>query len=626
MLRIALSCCVAAAAAQGLVAPGGLVPAGGSAGPVGGRRRGGGWGVVDKWPAGFFVGGSGAPGMDGVYVRADGTDHAMPRLCELTWKHVDNGWKMASAQVDGYAGVDGARKEWLLVDEAGRDVLATPGKHYLPGGARAWRLVRREFRYWAVGDAAETRADEPGFWARGERGKVVGVDGPDEERPVRWRRFRDGKIFDVGAWRLRRAAGADVAAAAGADVAAAGDAGDDVRPWQIVGIMSRERLDELLEQKRQYDEDAARARRRGGGGAATEAVAFLPAASAGAGLVADAEACAADRARAAPGAARAAADLCRDGDFDGADAVLAPADGPGPPRDGEFWAASSFCARRRGDFAGAADLAREGAVARRTGGRRDAGRGAALLELALASLDLGLPCDALDALEALYALDRTFPGLGTWLLRCHARARAAPCCARAAATDLCVGQRVETTAALDGFWAAGDAATVVGVAAPGAPVALRMARSGRLIDVQRDRVVAVADDGEIGEPPFDPYAALGVACDFSPEELRRAYRSASRDAHPDKEGGSQAKFTAVARAYEVLGDDRRRADYDAGLDLPGERAQGFTLAEELRTHYFPELRPFHPFGDPQENRRDQEARDAAQAERAKKSCTSTQRA
>ena len=52
---------------------------------------------------------------------------------------------------------------------------------------------------------------------------------------------------------------------------------------------------------------------------------------------------------------------------------------------------------------------------------------------------------------------------------------------------------------------------------------------------------------------------------------------------------------------------------------PGERAQGLTLAEELRTHYFPELRPFTPFGDPQENRRDQEARDAAQAERAKKS-------
>ena len=138
-----------------------------------------------------------------------------------------------------------------------------------------------------------------------------------------------------------------------------------------------------------------------------------------------------------------------------------------------------------------------------------------------------------------------------------------------------------------------------------------------------DLSIVPTDDGEIGapggEPPFDPYAALGVACDFSPEELRRAYRSASRDAHPDKEGGSQAKFTAVARAYEVLGDDRRRADYDAGLDLPGERAQGFTLAEELRTHYFPELRPFQPFGDPQENRRDQEARDAAQAERAKKS-------
>ncbi|KAH8068322.1 hypothetical protein JL721_6898 [Aureococcus anophagefferens] len=459
--------------------------------------------------------------MDGVYVRADGTDHAMPRLCELTWKHVDNGWKMASAQVDGYAGVDGARKEWLLVDEAGRD-----------------------FRYWAVGDAAETRADEPGFWARGERGKVVGVDGPDEERPGAGAASRRQDL------RRRRLAapprgGADVAAAAGADVAAAGDAGDDVRPWQIVGIMSRERLGELLEQKRQYDEDAARARRRGGGGAATEAVAFLPAASAGAGS-------------------------------------------EGPPR--------------------------------RTGGRRDAGRGAALLELALASLDLGLPCDALDALEALYALDRTFPGLGTWLLRCHA-ARAAPCCARRGDGPVRRAARRDDGGARR-LLGRGRRRDVAG-AARRAPIALRMARSGRLIDVQRDRVVAVADDGEIGapggEPPFDPYAALGVACDFSPEELRRAYRSASRDAHPDKEGGSQAKFTAVARAYEVLGDDRRRADFDAGLDLPGERAQGFTLAEELRTHYFPELRPFWPFGDPQENRRDQEARDAAQAERAKKS-------
>ena len=57
---------------------------------------------------------------------------------------------------------------------------------------------------------------------------------------------------------------------------------------------------------------------------------------------------------------------------------------------------------------------------------------------------------------------------------------------------------------------------------------------------------------------------LGVACDFSPEELRRAYRSASRDAHPDKEGGSQAKFTAVARAYEVLGDEDKRILYDTG--------------------------------------------------------------
>ncbi|KAH8095179.1 hypothetical protein JL720_2457 [Aureococcus anophagefferens] len=241
---------------------------------------------------------------------------------------------MASAQVDGYAGVDGARKEWLLVDEAGRDVLATPGKHYLPGARGPGASSAASS---ATGPSATPRRRARTSRASGPAASAArssASTGPTSARALA--PLRDGKIFDVGAWRLRRAAGADVAAAAGADVAAAGDAGDDVRPWQIVGIMSRERLDELLEQKRQYDEDAARARRRGGGGAATEAVAFLPAASAGAGSSPTRKPARADR------GARGARppDLCRDGDFDGADALLAPADGP--PRDGEFWAASSF--------------------------------------------------------------------------------------------------------------------------------------------------------------------------------------------------------------------------------------------------------------------------------------------
>ena len=48
-----------------------------------------------------------------------------------------------------------------------------------------------------------------------------------------------------------------------------------------------------------------------------------------------------------------------------------------------------------------------------------------------------------------------------------------------------------------------------------------------------------------------------LPCDFTAAQLRRAYRTASLRAHPDR--GSSAAFAAVAAAYETLADpDRRR--------------------------------------------------------------------
>ncbi len=59
------------------------------------------------------------------------------------------------------------------------------------------------------------------------------------------------------------------------------------------------------------------------------------------------------------------------------------------------------------------------------------------------------------------------------------------------------------------------------------------------------------------------YETLGVARDASPAEIKRAWRRASSAAHPDREGGSQERQQAINRAYEVLSDPDRRADYDA---------------------------------------------------------------
>lgn len=60
-----------------------------------------------------------------------------------------------------------------------------------------------------------------------------------------------------------------------------------------------------------------------------------------------------------------------------------------------------------------------------------------------------------------------------------------------------------------------------------------------------------------------PYEVLGVAADVSDDELRRAYRRALRETHPDV-GGNPARFHAVQRAWERIGDPGARALYDRG--------------------------------------------------------------
>jgi hypothetical protein len=69
--------------------------------------------------------------------------------------------------------------------------------------------------------------------------------------------------------------------------------------------------------------------------------------------------------------------------------------------------------------------------------------------------------------------------------------------------------------------------------------------------------------------PFDPYATLGIERDASPAEVRRAFRVASRQVHPDT-GGSHESFLLIRAAYELLGDPDARADYDRLTSTPAE--------------------------------------------------------
>ncbi|MBA3397004.1 MAG: J domain-containing protein [Deltaproteobacteria bacterium] len=61
------------------------------------------------------------------------------------------------------------------------------------------------------------------------------------------------------------------------------------------------------------------------------------------------------------------------------------------------------------------------------------------------------------------------------------------------------------------------------------------------------------------------YEVLGVPKDASADAIRAAYRKLARKHHPDVNPGDKAaeeKFKKIATAYDVLGDDKKRAAYD----------------------------------------------------------------
>jgi molecular chaperone DnaJ len=59
----------------------------------------------------------------------------------------------------------------------------------------------------------------------------------------------------------------------------------------------------------------------------------------------------------------------------------------------------------------------------------------------------------------------------------------------------------------------------------------------------------------------DYYEVLGVKKDASPDEIKKAFRRAAVQHHPDR-GGDEAKFKELNEAYEVLKDSEKRKRYD----------------------------------------------------------------
>ena len=70
------------------------------------------------------------------------------------------------------------------------------------------------------------------------------------------------------------------------------------------------------------------------------------------------------------------------------------------------------------------------------------------------------------------------------------------------------------------------------------------------------------------------YDVLGVKKTATQDEIKKAYRELCKKYHPDKNGGDDTKFKEINEAYETLGDEDKRKQYDSPGSFGG-RFSGF---------------------------------------------------
>ncbi|CAG9536146.1 unnamed protein product [Cercopithifilaria johnstoni] len=85
----------------------------------------------------------------------------------------------------------------------------------------------------------------------------------------------------------------------------------------------------------------------------------------------------------------------------------------------------------------------------------------------------------------------------------------------------------------------------------------------------------------------DFYEVLGVKRDASTAQIKKAFRNLALKYHPDRSNDPNAheKFREIAEAYEILADEQKRREYDAGgwsYDQQQQHAHDFDFDSFMR--------------------------------------------
>ena len=81
----------------------------------------------------------------------------------------------------------------------------------------------------------------------------------------------------------------------------------------------------------------------------------------------------------------------------------------------------------------------------------------------------------------------------------------------------------------------------------------------------------------------DYYKTLGVPRTATADEIKKAFRKLAVKYHPDA-GGDEQKFKEISEAYETLGDEKKRREYDQMLmfgGMPGGGAGGYSYSTNV---------------------------------------------